>query len=64
MAQFELGQRVATPFGAGYIAALPYNNESDRYIVGLDKATMMPLTKDKSILSDTLVAEAKYIKPE
>ena len=35
--KYQLGQRVKTPLGAGEIDILPYNKESKRYGVWLDR---------------------------
>lgn len=56
--KFQKGQRVYTPLGPGVIDALPYNAESDRYMIWLDRP-YYPM--DGPHLSHTLVIEESKI---
>ena len=56
--KYKIGQRIYTPLGPGVIDVLPYNEESDRYMVWLDKP-YYPLNGPH--LSHTLVIEENKI---
>ncbi len=59
--KYRIGDKVGTPYGSGIIDTLPYNEQSTVYIVLLDKAALIPISKDCSILDRTLVIDEKHI---
>ncbi len=59
--KYRIGDKVGTPYGSGIIDTLPYNQQSTVYIVLLDKAALIPISKDCSILDRTLVIDEKHI---
>lgn len=62
--RFNLGQRVNTPYGTGIIDVLPYNEQSTVYIIWLDKAAVIPISKDGTTVTDRMITlDAKYLQP-
>ena len=60
--KYIIGDKVSTPYGSGIIDALPYNEQSTAYIVFLDKAALIPISKGSSVLDRTLVIDERDIK--
>ena len=63
--KFKLGQRVSIQGfeSDGTIVALPYNDESNTYIVEFDVPQLYPIGNCPATLNRSVVAESKYLKP-
>lgn len=57
MSKFRESQRVNTPMGQGVIDVLPYNEDSDEYIVWLDR----PYVALGTLLTHFLVCPERHI---